>query len=163
MKRAKKPSPKIYLRPGALEALGRAVALAKSPPGKDPLAKAIRGLKGRAVQAESRASRAEKALAARAQERKKLSVPYVFDEDALSVHRTRTGKTYKLHGVAYGLMETLFGRWKSGHGPLRTVSLTPDGTKGIYDAFMRPRRGDGKKARVDLLRIEGGRIELRVP
>ena len=163
MKRAKKQPPRVLLRPGALEALGRAVAVVNSPPNKDPLAKAIRNLKSRATKAESRASIAEKALAARAQERKRVSVPYVFDDDALSVRRTRTGKSYKLHGVAFGLLETLFERWKAGHGPIRTVSLTPDGTKGIYDAFIRPRRGDGKKARADLLLIGGGRIELRVP
>lgn len=141
----------------------RAIANARLPADKDPVVKAVRGLKVRAAMAETRAKKAEQLLAERARNRRSMDPPYVFDSASLSVRRTKTGQTYVLNGVAFVLVETLFNRWKDGHDSILTVQLTPDGTRGIYDAFIRPKTGDGRQALHDLLIRTPGRIKLQVP
>lgn len=146
-----------------MDALGRAVRTVQTPPGRDPVARAVRRLKQRAHSATEKVQSLQHEIAAHAARQSPGTAPYEFDAKALTVIRRSTGISYVLHTAAYQLLEALYLRWQRAQPPIRAVQLTHDGTRGIHDAFCRPKTGDGSLALRDLVIRTRGRLSLRVP
>jgi hypothetical protein len=89
--------------------------------------------------------------------------PYTFDDESNAVTRRLTRKTYLLHPSAYAILKRLYGEWKQGHPPRPYKFYVVSGYRGFFDAFQRPKTGDGKSAAKDILERKRDRVSLRMP
>lgn len=160
--RKKKPRA-IVIGANAAQSLKRAIAISKIPHGSDPLALAVKRIAMRAEAESDENLGLKKRIAEEATGKLRGDQPYVFDVSARTVTRRRTGAIYQLHRAAFEILDALHKRHLKGEPPIRIILLTPDGTRGVHDAFLRPRTGDGCAALREIVIRKGGRISLRIP
>ena len=168
-----KKKPRRRAKSSLMSSLKRAIETVRQPPDKDASA-VIRRIGKRLYDAEDKVEKLTGEIElARAEanhyrektahEKATAREPYQFDDESNAVTRRLSRKTYLLHPSAYTLVKRLYNNWKQGHAPRPFKFYLVSGYRGFFDAFRRPKTGDGKAAAKELLDQKRDRVFLRVP